>query len=90
MSGKKTVSLLIKDKLLQEINLIPEDKLIGLYNFIYYFWLGLEKSKMKVDTKPVLAFAGCWQDIPDALFDDFMEDLSQRRHEAFRRRMKSS
>ena len=78
-------SLLIKNKVLQEIDLIPEDKLTDLYNFIHYFRLGLEKSQV-TKPKPILAFAGCWQDMPDEVFNDFAAEIKQRRHQAFARR----
>lgn len=77
--------MLIKNKVLQEIDLIPEDKLTDLYRFIHYFRLGLEKSQAtKADS--ILAFAGCWQDMPDDIFDDFTTEIKQRRHQAFTRR----
>lgn len=78
-------SLLIKNKVLQEIDLIPDDKLTDLYNFIHYFRLGLEKSQV---TKPklILAFAGCWQDMPDEMFNNFTAEIKERRHQAFARR----
>ncbi len=78
-------SLLIKSKVLQEIELIPEDRLADLYNFIHYFRLGLEKSQI---TKPkaILAFAGCWADMPDELFNDFSTEIRQRRDQAFTQR----
>jgi hypothetical protein len=78
-------SLLIKSKVLQEIDLIPEDKLADLYNFIHYFRLGLEKSGV-TKPRPTLAFAGCWQDMPAEIFNDFTADIAQRRHQAFTRR----
>lgn len=78
-------SLLIKRKVLQEIELIPEDKLADLYNFIHYFRVGLEKSQL-TKPKPILAFAGCWKDMPDEIFDDFTTEIRQRRHQAFTRR----
>ncbi len=75
----------IKNKVLQEIDLIPEDKLTDLYNFIHYFRLGLEKSHQE-KSNPNLAFAGSWKDMPDDVFDDFMADIAQRRQQAFSRR----
>ncbi len=78
-------SLLIKSKVLQEIDLIPEDKLADLYNFIHYFRLGLEKSQV-TEPKPTLAFAGCWKDMSDEMFNDFTAEIRQRRHQAFARR----
>jgi hypothetical protein len=75
-------SLLIKDKVLQEINLIPEDKLADLYPFIHYFRLGLEQSQPQ-QQKQTLSFAGSWQDMPDDLFADFTTEIATRRRQAF-------
>ena len=66
------------------IDLIPEDKLADLYNFIHYFRLGIEKSQL-TKPKPILAFAGCWKDMPDEMFNDFTAEIKQRRHKAFTR-----
>jgi hypothetical protein len=78
-------SVLIKSKVLQEIDLIPEDKLGDLYNFIHYFRLGLEKSQI-TQPKLTLSFAGCWKDMPDEIFSDFTAEIGHRRRQAFTRR----
>ena len=78
-------ALMIKDKVIQEINLIPEDKLADLYNFIHYFRLGLETSAHN-ENKQTLAFAGCWREMPDETFSAFMSEITERRHLAFTRR----
>ena len=85
IKGNDMTSLLIKSKVLQEIDLIPDDKLTDVYNFIHYFRLGLEKAQL-TQAKPGLAFAGCWQDMPDEMFNDFTTEITQRRHQAFIRR----
>ena len=71
-------SFLMKSKVLQEIDRIPEDRLADLYNFIHYFRLGLERSQ-PTNPKPILAFAGCWKDMPDEMFDDFTAEIRRRR-----------
>ena len=76
---------LIKTKVLQEIDLIPEDKLLDLYNFVHYFRLGLESSG-KSNHQQIMAFAGCWQDMPEDVFTDFSIEITQRRQQAFTRR----
>jgi len=78
-------TLIIKDKVIQEIDLIPEEKLADLYNFIHYFRLGVETSSSQ-ENKQTLAFAGCWQDMPDETFSEFMAEIAERRHRAFTRR----
>jgi hypothetical protein len=73
-----------KARVIEEISLIPEDKLPDIYQLLHYFRLGLEASRGRAQS--VLRFAGCWQDMPDAEFDAFIKDVSQRRHQAFLRR----
>ncbi len=75
----------IKQRVLQEIELIPEDKLADLYHFLHYFRLGLEKARVPKGEQ-TLAFAGCWQDMPDELFAEFRAEISERRSQAFVRR----
>jgi hypothetical protein len=78
-------SVLIKSKVLQEIDLIPEDSLTDLYNFIHYFRLGLERSQV-TRSQPIMAFAGCWKDMPEDVFADLMAEIQERRRQAFRGR----
>jgi hypothetical protein len=70
-------SSLLKSSVIKEIDLIPEDKLADLYNFIHTFRLGLEKSNI-VKPRPILAFAGCWQDMPDDMVTDFTTEIRPR------------
>ena len=69
-----------KVKVLQEIELIPEDRLAEIYSLLHYFRLGLEVSK---DTRSVMEFAGCWQDMPGEEFDSFVHEIAERRRRAF-------
>ena len=73
-----------KDKLINEIRLLPEDKLGEVYNFIHYFRLGTEKTK-KNDNN-ILSFSGSWRDMGDNKFDDYLSDISERRNKAFSNR----
>jgi hypothetical protein len=68
-------TLMIKDKVIREIDLIPEEQLADLYNFIHYFRLGLETSSSQ-ENKQTLAFASCWRDMPDETFSDFMAEVT--------------
>lgn len=70
-----------KDKLINEISLLPEDKLGEVYNFIHYFRLGTEKTK-KNDNN-ILSFSGSWKDMGDNKFDDYLSGISERRNKAF-------
>jgi len=76
------MALMIKRRVLQEIELIPGDKLVDLYNFLHYFRLGLEKARSP-KSEQILAFAGCWQDMPDELLAEFTAEIVERRSQAF-------
>jgi 8-oxo-dGTP pyrophosphatase MutT (NUDIX family) len=54
---------------------------------LHYFRLGLEASRER--TSSIMRFAGCWQELPDEVFDTFIEDIAQRRHQAYSRRRAS-
>lgn len=73
---------MIKRRVFQEIELIPEDKLADLYTFLHYFRLGLKKAHSPKNEQ-ILAFAGCWQDMPDELFAEFTAGIVARRSQAF-------
>jgi hypothetical protein len=50
----------IRTKVITEINLIPEDKLEELYNFIHYWRLNGESSPGSLEQ--TMQFAGCWNE----------------------------
>ncbi|MDB9535370.1 hypothetical protein PN451_05825 [Dolichospermum planctonicum CS-1226] len=71
----------IRTKLITEINLIPEDKLEELYNFIHYWRLNGESSPGSLEQ--TMQFAGCWNDMSDETFANFSEEINIRRQQAF-------
>ncbi|MCE2906921.1 MAG: hypothetical protein LW814_18230 [Anabaena sp. CoA2_C59] len=71
----------IRTKLITEINLIPEDKLEELYNFIHYWRLNGESSPGLLEQ--TMQFAGCWNDMSDETFANFSEEINIRRQQAF-------
>jgi len=77
--------LVIKRKVLQEIELLPEDKLIDIYNFIHHFRLGVETAESKPQ-KSTLSFASSWNDMSEDVFQVMLLDIEQRRQQSFSRR----
>jgi hypothetical protein len=77
----------LKTRVFEEIERIPENKLSELYTFIRYFRLGLEASQG--DARQIMAFAGCWDDMPDKVFAEFSREITERRRQAFSRRRSS-
>lgn len=61
-------STAIKDKLLEEVNRLPEDKLVEVYNFIHHFRLETEKN-MNQKEIDLMSFFGAWKDMDDAISD---------------------
>ena len=72
----------MKNKLINEINLLSEEKLAEVYNFIHFFRLGIEKKEKEI-SKNILSFSGVWKDISDETFDNYLLDISSRRENAF-------
>ncbi len=73
---------MIKHKLTNEINLIPDDKLLELYNFIHYFRLGTQREQNQ-NKKDLLSYSGSWGEMRNEVFDDYMLDIKKRRKKAF-------
>ncbi|MBO1050345.1 MAG: hypothetical protein HEQ10_22825 [Dolichospermum sp. DEX182a] len=71
----------IRTKVITEINLIPEDKLEELYDFIHYWRLNGESSPGSLEQ--TMQFAGCWNDMSDETFANFSEEINIRRQQAF-------
>ena len=78
---------IIRDRVMEEIKLIPEHKLSEVYDFIHYFRIGLQKSKGNMGQ--IMKFAGCWKDMPEEVFNEFLAEIRERRKQAFTRRRSS-
>ncbi len=70
------------DKILEEVKLVPEQKLAALFALIHEYRLDLESVK----DKPAGKYAGCWKDMPEEAYHDFVDEIAQRRSQAFSRR----
>jgi hypothetical protein len=70
-----------RERVIEEVQLIPEEKLTELFDFLHYFRLGLQKSKGS--SAEIMKFAGCWKEMPEELFQEFTEEIMQRRKNAF-------
>ena len=67
----------IRNQILRKIQRIPADRLKELEVFL----LKLEESTNKKDKN--LSFAGAWGNIDDNLFNEFTDNLVERRHRPF-------
>lgn len=69
----------IRKQILRKIKRIPDDRLKELDVFVSK----LEETPRKKDK--ILAFAGAWEDIDENLFDEFTENIPERRQRNIRR-----
>ncbi len=75
----------VRDRVVKEIQLIPEHKLAEIYDLVHYFRVGLQQgSSGTVDQ--IMGFAGSWKDMPEDTFREFLVEIAQRRSQAFSRR----
>ncbi|MBF0231149.1 MAG: hypothetical protein HQK63_16390 [Desulfamplus sp.] len=71
----------IQTRVIDEVRLIPQNKLLELYSFIHFYRLGLEK--IQTNTEDIMQFAGSWEEMQDEEFDKFSEDIAERRKTAY-------
>ena len=71
-----------RDKILKEVEHIPEEKLPELLDLIHDYRVGLQPP----ESKSAKRYAGCWKDMPDDVYQDFTKEIAQRRNQAFSRR----
>ena len=62
----------VRYMIIKEIKLIPEHRLSELYQFVHRLRAQSEAPSSK--TEKIMAFAGCWLDMPD----DELEQFSSR------------
>ncbi|MFP4396287.1 MAG: hypothetical protein ACLFTI_13605 [Anaerolineales bacterium] len=70
-----------REKLITEVNRIPDDKLAEVYTLLHYYRLGLESTQKQ--PPDVMRYAGCWADMPADEFEDFLQEIQVRRRQAF-------
>ena len=68
-------------EVMEEIKLVPKDRLPVIYDFIHFFRLGL--ATVQDDTEEIMRFVGCWQDMTNEEFEDFSQEIAGRRRQAF-------
>ncbi len=61
---------------------IPEEKLPELLDLIHDYRVGLQPP----ENKSAKRYAGCWEDMPDDVYQDFTNEITLRRSQAFSRR----
>jgi len=75
--------LAIRNKVLKEINLLPDEKLKEIYDLIHFFRIGLQIRKSKGKSKSIMNFSGIWKEMSEKDFNDFSNEVELRRKSAF-------
>jgi len=86
--GNKMKISTIREKVVEEVNQIPEEKLAQILDLIHHFRIGLQLSRKKHSR--ITSYAGCWEDMPEDIYIELINEISQRRHTAFSRRRKKA
>ncbi|WP_066382006.1 MULTISPECIES: hypothetical protein [unclassified Anabaena] len=73
-----------KIKVWEEVQQIPEAKLAQLYELIHGFRLSAETNSS--NTTKIMQFAGCWSDLSEEAYSEFVDDIAIRRQQAFSQR----
>jgi hypothetical protein len=78
----------IKEKIIQEVEKIPKDKITELYDVIHFFRIGIESRKKEVKdrSRAALKFFGIWEDMsPEEAAA--LDEIGLRRQKTFRKRV---
>lgn len=78
----------IQAKVIEEIRLVPKERLSELYDFIHFFRIGLETVVYEKDE--IMRYAGCWQDMTDEEFQELSDEMIKRRRQKFSRRARET
>jgi hypothetical protein len=73
-----------KIKVFEEVQQIPDAKLAQLHELIHEFRLSAETSGYNTST--IMQFAGCWSDLSDEAYGEFVDEIAIRRQQAFSQR----
>jgi len=74
----------IREKVVAVVNQIPEERLPQILHLDIS--LSSRFAIFQKKTDKITNFAGCWKDMPEDLYHDFVNEISQRRKSAFSRR----
>ncbi|MDX2215811.1 MAG: hypothetical protein SFY66_21285 [Oculatellaceae cyanobacterium bins.114] len=74
----------LRTEVWQEIQHVPDNRLRELLALIHTFRLRVEP--VNTQSRSILEFAGCWNDLPNETFTEFLDDISSRRQQAFSQR----
>lgn len=73
--------LQIRGKVIAELRGIPNEKMEKIYEYIRLLRIEPQNSRTNVDK--IMEFAGFWSDMPDNAFANFIQEVKDRRAQAF-------
>lgn len=78
----------IKEKIIEEVEKIPEDKIAEVYDFVHLFRIGIESQRRIIKDKRQVAlkFFGIWKNMSDKE-KAVLADIQLRRQRTFRERV---
>ena len=78
----------IKEKIIREVEKLPQDKIAEIYDFIHLYRIGIERQKKGVKDKrqAALKFFGIWRNLSNKE-RAALDDIKSRRQRTFRERI---
>lgn len=77
----------IKERIIKEVEKIPEDKIAELYDVIHFFRIGVETQRkiVKDSRETALNFFGIWKDMS---YEEatVLDEIQSRREKTFKKR----
>jgi hypothetical protein len=74
----------LRIKVLEEIQHVPEEQLSKLYHLVHSF--RINSTSKPTSFQSPMQFAGCWSDMSVETYDEWLDDISLRRQQAFSQR----
>jgi hypothetical protein len=68
---------MLRDKVVEEIKLLPDHKLMEILDLVHYFRVGWQGAEG--DVTQIMGLAGSWKDMPEDTFREFSAEIVQRR-----------
>ena len=69
-----------RERVIDEVNLVPQEELQALYEVVHGFRVAAAPDRE--GRQGLMRFAGCWADMPDGEFQDFLAEIADRRAHA--------
>jgi hypothetical protein len=77
----------IREKVIEELRMIPDEQMGNIYEYLHHIRTEPKNSMTNVDK--IMGFAGCWSDMPENAFSEFIQEMRDRRARAFTGRRKN-